>query len=79
MFNETKEPPSTIDLLKNSSPYSEVQVEPEEILKDKWHESGRGGLEVGFERALANWLIKHRSIWRKTRQPEPRLSGISIS
>jgi hypothetical protein len=79
MFNETKEPPSTNDLLKNSSPYRESQAEPEEILKDNWHESGRVDHEVGFERALADWLIKHRSIWRKGRQPETQGSRISIS
>lgn len=79
MFNETKAPPSPNDLLKNSSLYSEFQAEPEEIMKDKRPESGRASHEVGFERALADWLIKHRSSWRESRQPETQLSRISIS
>jgi hypothetical protein len=79
MFNETKAPPSPNDLLKNSSLYSEFQAEPEEIMKDKRPESGRVSHEVGFERALADWLIKHRSSWRESRQPKTQLSRISIS
>lgn len=74
MFDETKEPPLTNDLLKNSSLCREFQAESEEILKDKCHESGRACHDVGFERALADWLIKHRSSWRKSREPETQLS-----
>ena len=76
MFNEKKESLSTNDLLKNSARYGESKVESEEIQKDKWHASGRVGHEVGFERALADWLIKHRSSWIKGRQPETQPSGL---
>ena len=60
------------DLLKNSSLYREFQAEREEILKHKWFESEKAGNDVGFEQALTDWIIKHRSSWRKTRQAASR-------
>src|SRR5215471_5392232 len=68
MPNDAKEPPSAKDLLKNSSLYREFQAEREEILKHKWIESQKAGRDVGFERALTDWIIRHRSKWRKGRQ-----------
>src|SRR5687767_12563452 len=60
------------DLLRNSSLYREFQAEREEILKHKWIESEKAGYDIGFERALTDWIIKHRSKWRKARQPATR-------
>jgi hypothetical protein len=68
MSNAAKESSSANDLLKNSSLYREFQAEREEILKHKWIESQKAGHDIGFERALTEWIIKHRSSWRKTRQ-----------
>ena len=68
MSNELKEPPSMGDLLKNSSLYREFQAEREEIMRHKWIESEKAGRDIGFERALTDWIIKHRSKWRKSRQ-----------
>ena len=68
MSDETKGAPSASDLLKNSSLYREFQAEREEILKHKWIESEKAGRDIGFERALTDWIIKHRSKWRKSRQ-----------
>jgi hypothetical protein len=68
MSNETKETPSAEDLLKNSSLYREFQAEREEILRHKWIESEKAGKDIGFERALTDWIVKHRSKWRKNRQ-----------
>ena len=67
MSDETKEQLSMNDLLKNSSLYREFQAEREEILKHKWIESEKAGRDIGFERALTDWIIKHRSKWRKGR------------
>jgi hypothetical protein len=67
MSDETKEPTAG-DLLKNSTLYREFQAEREEILKHKWIESEKAGHDIGFERALTDWIVKHRSKWRKTRQ-----------
>ena len=68
MAEDTKEPLSAKELLKNSSLYREFQAEREEILKHKWIESEKAGRDIGFERALTDWIIKHRSKWRKSRQ-----------
>ena len=68
MSNDIKESPVDNDLLKNSSLYREFQAEREEILKHKWIESEKAGRDIGFERALTDWIIKHRSKWRKARQ-----------
>lgn len=59
---------SNNDLVKNSSLYREFQAEREEILKHKWIESEKAGYDIGFEHALTDWIIKHRSKWRRSRQ-----------
>ena len=69
MPNDVKDSSSGNDLLKNSSLYREFQAEREEILKHKWIESEKAGRDIGFERALTDWIVKHRSKWRKNRQP----------
>lgn len=56
------------DLVKKSSLYREFQAEREEILRHKWIESEKVGHDIGFERALTEWIMKHRSKWRKNRQ-----------
>jgi hypothetical protein len=56
------------DLLRNSSLYREFLAEKEEILKHKWIESEKAGRDIGFEQALTDWILKHRSKWRKARQ-----------
>lgn len=61
----------TIDgnnLLKSSSLYREFQAEREEIMKHKWLESEKAGFDIGFERALTDWIMKHRGKWRRSRQ-----------
>ena len=68
MSNHINEPAWASDLLKNSSLYREFQAEREEILRHKWIESEKAGCDIGFERALTDWIIKHRSKWRKARQ-----------
>jgi hypothetical protein len=55
------------DLLKKSSLYREFEAEREEILKHKWIESERVGYDIGFEHSLTEWIMRHRSRWRKSR------------
>ena len=57
------------ELLKNSTLYKEFQAEREEILRHKWIESEKAGRDIGFEAALTDWILKHRSKWRRGRQP----------
>lgn len=56
------------DLVKKSSLYREFQAERDEILRHKWLESEKVGHDIGFERALTDWIVKHRTKWRKSRQ-----------
>ena len=60
--------PETSDLVKNSVLYKEFLAEREEILKHKWIESEKAGHDIGFEKALLDWIVKHRSAWREKRQ-----------
>jgi hypothetical protein len=57
------------ELLKCSSLYREFQAEREEIMRHKWLESEKAGFDIGFERALTDWIVKHRAKWRKSRPP----------
>jgi hypothetical protein len=51
-------------LVRNSSLYLEFLAEREEVLRHKWLESEKAGHDIGFERALIEWIIKHRAGWR---------------
>jgi hypothetical protein len=55
------------DLLKNSTLYREFLAEREEILRHKWIESEKQGRDIGFEKALLDWMLKHRTTWRQFR------------
>lgn len=56
------------DFVYNSSLYREFQAERDEILRHKWIESEKAGYDIGFERALTDWIVKHKAKWRKARQ-----------
>ena len=58
------------DSVKNLSLYREFQAEREEILRHKWLESEKAGYDIGFENALIDWIMNHRTGWRKSRQLE---------
>ena len=58
--------------VKNSTLYKEFLAEREEILKHKWIESEKAGTDIGFEKALLDWIVKHRSNWRDRRIKEAR-------
>lgn len=53
---------------QRSSLYQEFLAEREEILRHKWLESEKAGKDIGFERALLDWIRKHRESWRNNRQ-----------
>jgi hypothetical protein len=58
--------------VKNSVLYKEFLAERAEILKHKWIESEKAGRDIGFEKALLDWIVKHRSNWRDRRRKEAR-------
>jgi hypothetical protein len=68
MATETTNSSSGDDWVKRSSLYREFQAERDEIMRHKWIESEKAGHDIGFERALTDWIVKHRSKWRKARQ-----------
>ena len=72
MSEDVKGSVSGQDLLKNSSLYREFQAEREEILRHKWLESEKAGRDIGFETALTDWIVKHRSKWRRSRLTQQR-------
>ena len=49
---------------RHSSLYKDFLEEREEILRNKWYMSERAGQDVGFERALMDWVINYRNGWR---------------
>lgn len=54
-------------LVRNSTLYREFLAEREEILRHKWIESEKQGHDIGFEKALLDWVMRHRGGWRDTR------------
>ena len=52
---------------ERSSLYQEFLAEREEILRHKWLESEKLGEDIGFERALLDWIRRHRQSWRSAR------------
>lgn len=59
------------EFVKRSSLYQEFLAERDEILRLKWIESEQTGEDIGFERALLNWVRHHRDEWRADRRRTP--------
>jgi len=51
-------------LLESSALYKKFMEERNEILKHKWLESEKAGHDIGFEKALLDWVFNHREKWR---------------
>ena len=68
MSPQTTENAENTSLVKNSVLYKEFLAEREEILRHKWLESEKAGQDIGFEKALLDWIVKYRSAWRDKRQ-----------
>ena len=66
-MGDGKKKPNAADLEKLSL-YQRYLAERDEVLRHKWLESERAGRDIGFERALMNWVLNHRAKWRKNRQ-----------
>ena len=75
-MKEEEEMPSSKDdqaqFVRDSALYKEFLAERAEILKHKWIESEKAGEDIGFEKALLDWIVKHRSNWRERRMKEAR-------
>ena len=72
-MSETGQPSLANDpnaVFRNSALYREFLLEREEILRHKWYLSEQAGQDVGFEKALLDWIVKHRTDWRSIREKE---------
>jgi hypothetical protein len=68
MNNYPQEQTSADNLAERSSLYAEFLAERQEILRHKWIESEKAGMDIGFERALLDWTRHHRANWRLRRK-----------
>lgn len=59
-------------LVQNSMLYREFLAERDEILRHKWLESEKAGHDIGFEKALLDWVMRHRGDWRASRSRHRR-------
>lgn len=66
------------NFVRNSQLYQEFLAEREEILKHKWLESEKQGYDIGFERALLDWIRHHRTLWRQARRRELSESACQV-
>ena len=79
MSQRPPESQTSREFVKQSSLYQEFLAEREEILTHKWIESERLGYDIGFERALLDWIRKHREGWRAARRQQHGVPGGSAS
>ena len=56
---------TTDQLVTKSSLYKQFINEREEILRYKWIKSEEAGFDIGFEKALVDWTMNHRALWRE--------------
>lgn len=50
--------------IKGSQLYKIFLAEKDEILRHKWIESEKAGHDIGFEKALLDWVHRYRAKWR---------------
>ena len=53
---------------QNSSLYKTYLAEVEEINKHKWIESEKAGYDIGWNKALIDWVQNHKLEYTKARQ-----------
>ncbi|MEI9898463.1 MAG: hypothetical protein WDN28_32545 [Chthoniobacter sp.] len=62
------QPTNDSPLLEASAVYREFRLERAEILRHNWIDSEKAGHDIGFEKALLGWVIRHRSAWLDQRR-----------
>ena len=65
-------------LLHESLLYREFLAEREEIMRHKWIESQKAGHDIGFEKALLDWIVNHRRGWREWRRKVAHREGVAM-
>ena len=71
MPSDNRDHSTSDELLKNSNLYKEFLAERDEILRHKWLESEKAGYDIGFDRALTDWIVNYRGKWRRHRLATP--------
>ena len=56
-----------LELVEESVLYKEFLAEREEILRTNGSRAKKPDHDIGFEKALLDWIVKHRSYWRTQR------------
>ena len=51
----------------NPHAYEEFLAERDEILRHKWLESEKAGMDISWETALTDWVAHHRETWLRQR------------
>lgn len=69
-MNNDRHASDEIAIASKSSLYKEFLAERDEIMKHKWIESEKAGFDIGFERALLDWIRNHRDEWKSKREVE---------
>jgi hypothetical protein len=64
-------------LVKNSAFYKQFTAEREEIFRHKWLESEKAGFDIGFEKALLDWIVKFRQRYIENRRKANSSPGAS--
>ena len=59
---------------ENSSLYQYYKKELNEILKHKWIESEKAGKDIGFEKALLDWILNNRKGWRNKQKNPTKIN-----
>ncbi|NBW56763.1 DUF4032 domain-containing protein [bacterium] len=54
---------AALSAIENTALYRKFLEEREHILRNKWFMSEKEGHDVGFERALLNWVNNFRNKW----------------
>ncbi len=63
------------ELLQDCALYQEYLAEREEILRHKWLASEKAGRDIGFDRALTEWVLHYRAGWREARRRQRAAAG----
>lgn len=48
--------------------YKEALAQKQEVERHKWLESEKAGRDIGYDAALIDWVMKHKSKWKKAQR-----------
>lgn len=46
----------------------EALAQKQEVERHKWLESEKAGRDIGYDAALIDWVMKHKSKWKKAQR-----------